>query len=144
MMPRQLGPTTRIGLSLQDVADLLLEVSARFAPVSEKPAETTIAPCTPAGHALREHVGHGRRRRGDHREVDLGRDVADARVRLESEDRLVLGVDRVDRRARPSHRVVHDRPADRAFGLRRADNGDGLWVEHPLHEVNTSYAKVPK
>ena len=47
MMPRQLGPTTRIGLSRR-ISRMRLSESAPFAPVSEKPADTTIAPCTPA------------------------------------------------------------------------------------------------
>ncbi len=126
---------------LEDVADPLLELGARGPRLREARRDDDGAAHARRG-ALCQHVGDGRCRRRDHREIDGAGNLADSRVGRQAEDRRVLGVDRVDRAPGRSHRVLHDRSADGSFGLRGTDDGDRAGVEQRVHE-NTSVPKVP-
>ncbi len=127
------GPDDAHRAVAQDGSDALVEQRALCARLGEAGRYDDRA-TDACGHALLEHVGHRGGGCRDHREVDPGGSLADALVRLQAEDRLVLGVDRVDSAPGRRHRVVHDGAAHRALGLRGADDGDRLGVEHPFHK----------
>ena len=102
-------------------------------PVSPKPAETTMAPFTPALAHSRSTSGTVGRRRRDDGQVDVLGHGRDGRQTLDAEDRVAVPVDRIQRPALRAHQVLHDGSADRAFCLGRPDQGDGLRVEHSAH-----------
>ena len=94
--------------------------------------------------ALAHDVRHRLRGHGDHRQVDGARHLS---------DRLV-GLDPMDRGRRPVHGVhnacvlgvddvAQQRVADRALRVRGSDDGDGLWVEHPVERANLHWRPPP-
>ena len=133
MMPRQFGPTTRIGLVAQDLADARSRRAPSLPVSRSRPTRrwrrARRLPRTARARRARSPPA-SRRSRGRSR---LGH-VADARNALQAEDGLVARVDREHRTTGRGHQVVHDGPADRALGLSGADHGDRLWVEHSAHD----------
>jgi hypothetical protein len=117
---------------LEDPADLLLERRPSLAGLPEARRHHDGAADVDARAGF-DHFRDALRRHSHHGEVDVRRDLRDGRVALEAEDLAVLGVDGEDLASPRRHQVVHDRAADGALGLTRADQRDGLWIEHLAH-----------
>ena len=99
MMPRQLGPTMRILLFGLRARTSCSRARARFADFLETGGDNDRA-----FHACRDALAddsrNGSRRRRDDRQVDLRRDVANARVTGRAQTVRVLRIYRIDRARR--------------------------------------------
>ena len=131
-MPRQFGPTIRAPCSRASATQPLLAQAAFGADLCEAGGDD--AERADAGFerflCRAEHVLAGE---ADHRELDLLRDVGDARVAADAGDRLAAAVDRVGRAGEVSGEdVAEELAADRAAPRRRADHGDARRREESL------------
>ena len=139
--PRQFGPTIRI-LPLRASSMTCCSNSTPAAPVSLNPAEIMTAPGTPASTHSLISPGTDGRRRGDHRQIHLLRNGADARVGLDAQHARTFRVDRVNRafKSASSH-VLKNRPADTAFVLGGADDRHHFRRENRIQRMRSNLVK---
>ena len=132
MTPRQLGPTSLIPASRQTASSSRSRATPS-SPTSLKPAERTTRLLAPLGDAFARYLRHGLGADGDHREVDLLRDVGDAGVGRNRLDAVGGRVDRVDRALEGRlDEVVEDLAADGATAAGGADDRDRSRPKKPV------------
>ena len=110
-----------------DAPDLALELLALRAELAEAGGEHH-GPLDLVGHALLDEVEDHAGRREQDGEVDLVRHGADARVGLDAEDLLALGVDRVDPAAAGVPQALEEEAPEAALLVAGADERHRLGV----------------
>ena len=131
--PMQLGPTSRMPARRHTASSSRCRC-APSSPVSAKPPEIITSDFTPFHRAVPGDLHRGRRRDGDHREVDRARDVQDRPVGRHRLDHVGVRVDRVDGpREIAVEQVVEQLPADRPASSRGAHDRDRGGVQQGPH-----------
>ena len=140
--PRQLGPTTRMLAGLRLVQQLALQRRALRPDFLEagrnhdRAAHAVLA-------AFPDDSGNRGRRRHDHRQVHLLRDVRDGLVGLHAQHAGPLGVHGIDGAAeRAGHQVPQHRSSDGVGVFGRADDGDGLGGEEYIQGLIALMAQL--